>query len=74
MNFKGLISDLKQTEENKLQYKLITKQQVMYMLGISMSKMDTLIRENKIKYLKLGRLVRFNEYDIIQYLKDCEVK
>jgi excisionase family DNA binding protein len=73
MNFKGIISNLKQDEETKQQYKLCTKQQVMDMLGISISKMDTLIRKKEIKYIKLGRQVRFNEYDVMDYVKGCEV-
>ena len=46
----------------------------MDMLGISISKMDTLIRNKEIKYIKLGkRLVRVNEYDVMDYVKSCEV-
>ena len=46
----------------------------MDMLGISISTMDTLIRNKVIKYIKLGkRLVRVNEYDVMDYVKSCEV-
>ena len=52
-------------EEN---LKLIKKKELCKIMGISIGKIDGLIKENKIRYLKIGKNVRFREVDIKSYL------
>lgn len=52
-------------EEN---LKLIKKKDLCKMMGISIGKVDGLIKDNKIRYLKIGKNVRFREADINSYL------
>ena len=52
-------------EEN---LKLIKKKELCEIMGISIGKVDGLIKENKIRYLKIGKNVRFREVDIKSYL------
>lgn len=48
--------------------KLIKKKELCEIMGMSMGKVDNLIKNNKIRYLKLGKNVRFREIDIKNYL------
>jgi excisionase family DNA binding protein len=48
--------------------KLINKKELCEIMGISLGKVDGLIKENKIRYLKIGKNVRFREVDIKSYL------
>jgi len=47
---------------------LLTKRDLCYMMGISIGKLDGLIKDNKIKYIKLGKSVRFKEADVTSYI------
>lgn len=47
---------------------LLTKRDLCYKMGISIGKLDGLIKDNKIKYLKLGKSVRFREADVSSYI------
>jgi excisionase family DNA binding protein len=49
--------------------KLIKKKELCELMGISIGKVDGLIKENKIRYLKIGKNVRFREDDIDSYFK-----
>jgi len=49
--------------------KLIKKKELCELMGISIGKVDGLIKENKIRYKKIGKNVRFREYDIDSYIK-----
>ena len=49
--------------------KLFKKKELCELMGISIGKVDGLIKENKIKYLKIGKNVRFREDDIDSYFK-----
>jgi|MDTB01.3.fsa_nt_gb excisionase family DNA binding protein len=43
---------------------LINKKQLSEYLGMSMSKIDYLMKEDKIEYYKIGKNVRFNTDEI----------
>ena len=47
---------------------LLTKRDLCYMMGISIGKLDGLIKDNKIKYIKLGKSVRFKQADVTSYI------
>jgi len=49
--------------------KLLTKRDVCGIMKISIGKLDGLIKDNKIKYLKLQKSVRFREADINTYIE-----
>jgi excisionase family DNA binding protein len=48
--------------------KLINKKELCQLMGISIGKVDGLIKDNKIRYLKIGKNVRFRDIDIKSYL------
>lgn len=48
--------------------KLLTKRDVCGVMKISIGKLDGLIKDKEIKYLKLGKSVRFREADINTYI------
>jgi excisionase family DNA binding protein len=48
--------------------KLINKKELCEIMGISIGKVDGLIKDNKISYLKIGKNVRFRDIDIKSYL------
>lgn len=48
--------------------KLINKKELCEIMGISIGKVDGLIKDNKIRYLKIGKNVRFRDIDIKNYL------
>jgi excisionase family DNA binding protein len=50
------------------QIKLINKKELCNLMGVSIGKVDDLIKKNQIKYLKIGKNVRFKENDIKSYL------
>ena len=52
-------------EEN---LKLIKKKDLCEIMGISIGKVNGLIKDNKIRYLKIGKNVRFREVDISNFL------
>jgi excisionase family DNA binding protein len=52
--------------ENKI--KLFKKKELCEIMGVSIGKIDFLMKENKIGYLKIGKNVRFREDDLDKYL------
>lgn len=52
--------------ENKI--KLYKKKELSEIMGISIGKIDYLMKENEISYFKIGKNVRFREGDINKYL------
>jgi len=48
--------------------KLINKKELCELMGISIGKVDGLIKDNKIRYLKIGKNVRFRDIDIKSYI------
>jgi excisionase family DNA binding protein len=52
--------------ENKI--KLFKKKELCEIMGVSIGKIDFLMKENKISYFKIGKNVRFREVDLNQYL------
>jgi len=48
--------------------KLINKKELCEIMGISIGKVDGLIKDNKISYLKIGKNVRFRDIDIKSYI------
>ena len=48
--------------------KLYNKKELCKLMGISIGKIDLLMKENKISYFKIGKNVRFREVDINNYL------
>jgi excisionase family DNA binding protein len=53
----------------KEELKLFKKKDLCDMMGVSIGKVDGLIKENKIRYIKIGKNVRFREADISSYLQ-----
>jgi excisionase family DNA binding protein len=54
--------------------KLLNKEEVMAMLGIARSTLYCWISQRKIPHVKVGRLLRFKETDIHQWLNDRIVR
>ena len=52
--------------ENKI--KLFKKKELCEIMGVSIGKIDFLMKENKISYFKIGKNVRFREVDLNQFL------
>lgn len=51
--------------------KLLTKKEVMEMLGIKESTLYAWVHQNRLPFLKLGkRLLRFREKDILEWIAD----
>jgi excisionase family DNA binding protein len=48
--------------------KLYKKKELCEIMGVSIGKIDFLMKENKIGYLKIGKNVRFREDDLDKYL------
>ena len=48
--------------------KLLTKRDVCDAMKISIGKLDGLIKDNKIKYLKIQKSVRFREADVNAFI------
>ena len=49
---------------------LLTKNQLIKKLNISIGKIDSMIKNNEIPYIKLGKLIRFNEEEVYEKLKE----
>jgi excisionase family DNA binding protein len=52
--------------DNKI--KLYKKKELCEIMGVSIGKIDFLMKENEISYFKIGKNVRFREIDINKYL------
>jgi excisionase family DNA binding protein len=52
--------------ENRI--KLYKKKELCEIMGVSISKIDLLMKGNEISYLKIGKNVRFRDVDINKYL------
>jgi excisionase family DNA binding protein len=52
--------------ENKI--KLYKKKELCEIMGVSIGKIDFLIKRSEISYFKIGKNVRFGEVDIKNYL------
>lgn len=48
---------------------LVKKEEIMEMLKISKGKLDSMIKNDEIKYYKMGRVIRFDVDEVIEYLK-----
>ena len=57
------------TEEKKL----ITKKELCELLGFSIWNIDNMIKKRKIKYYKIGKLVRFDYNEITNFLNGCKI-
>jgi excisionase family DNA binding protein len=66
----GLLNNINNKEEED-KFELLTKEQVQEWLQISKSKCEKMMKE--VKYYKVGRIVRFNKYDVIEFIKTHEV-
>ena len=54
--------------------KMYDKKGLQKILGVSISTVNEMVRQNKIRYVRVGRLVRFREADVFAYLdkRVCE--
>ena len=52
-----------------MENKLLNKKELSNYLGLSVGKIDTLIKDNKIEYYKIGKNVRFSIGDINNWVK-----
>ena len=48
---------------------LVDKKVVVNQLGISKGKLDSMIKENSIPYIKLGKVIRFDMNDVFNSIK-----
>ena len=54
--------------------RLINKEELSQYLGVSIATINKMVCNNDLPHLKIGRLVRFSEIDIIEYLNELKVK
>jgi len=50
--------------------RLVDKKEVVNVLNISKGKLDSMIRENEIPYIRLGKVIRFDMNDVISNIKN----
>ena len=50
--------------------RLVDKKMVVNQLGISKGKLDAMIKENQIPYIKLGKVIRFDMVDVYNSIKN----
>jgi excisionase family DNA binding protein len=48
---------------------LVSKKEVVNVLNISKGKLDSMIRENEIPYIRLGKVIRFDMSDVVKSIK-----
>lgn len=49
--------------------RLVDKKVVVNQLGISKGKLDSMIKENTIPYIQLGKVIRFDMNDVFNSIK-----
>lgn len=49
---------------------LMTRQETAEMIGISVQTLDRMIKDNRIPYIKIGRLIRFNKEQVTDWVMD----
>lgn len=49
---------------------LVDKKEVMKLLNISKGKLDNMIKNNEIKYYRLGKVIRFDKNEVINNIKN----
>ena len=54
--------------------RLYDKKALTKILGISSAKVDVMIREKEISYVRVGRLIRFRAEDVFAYLQNNVVE
>jgi excisionase family DNA binding protein len=54
--------------------RLMNKEELSQYLGISIATINKMVCNNDLPHLKIGRLVRFSEMDIKEYLNELKVK
>ena len=50
--------------------KLVDKKEVINVLNISKGKLDSMIRENEIPYIRLGKVIRFDMGYVLTNIKN----
>lgn len=48
---------------------LVDKKEIMKMLNISKGKLDYMIKNDKIDYIRMGRVIRFEEDKVMESIK-----
>ena len=48
---------------------LLTKDELLQKLNISKGKLDSMIKMNQIPFIRMGKVIRFDEKDVYEYLK-----
>ena len=56
-----------------MENKLLDKKELSNYLGFSVGKIDTLIKNNKIEYYKIGRNIRFDIDEVKMFTKKFKV-
>jgi len=57
-----------------LKVSLIEKEQVAQQLGVSINTLYAWIHQKRIPYVKIGSLVKFDQYDIDVWIEEKKVK
>lgn len=50
---------------------LINKREAANIIGCGVRTLDSWIRKGTLKYYKLGKIVRFDREEIIEFIKSC---
>lgn len=48
---------------------LVTKEQLLEKLNVSKGKLDSMIKNEQIPFIRMGKVIRFDEKDVVEYLK-----
>lgn len=50
--------------------RLVDKKEIIEKLNISKGKLDNMIRNNEIDYIRMGKVIRFDEDSVLKSIKD----
>ena len=48
---------------------LVSKEQLLEKLNVSKGKLDSMVKYNQIPFIRMGKVIRFDEKDVYEYLK-----
>jgi excisionase family DNA binding protein len=48
---------------------LVSKKEIMELLNISKGKLDYMIKNDEIDYIRMGRVIRFDEEKVLESIK-----
>ncbi|MDC1433939.1 excisionase family DNA-binding protein [Flavobacteriaceae bacterium] len=48
---------------------LVSKEKLLEKLNVSKGKLDSMIKNNQIPFIRMGKVIRFDENEVYEYLK-----